>query len=404
MFVLLNLFGVIFLRERNYGIDLFKMFAMYLVCVLHVLGQGGVVVNTEKLTVNYIVSWGLTLIAYTSVNCFALASGYVSYKSKFKPRRVIELYLIVFFYGIVFLTIFSAINKDYLDLNNILLTLIPSVNKQNPLYYWYFTAYLILFMVMPFYNYIINSFEKKKLAYLIFILLMMYSIIPALLNMDYFHTINGYSYLWISTLYFIGAYASKYKIFEKIKASKLFVLFLISVFITVGGHVLVNWYLNKYSQVDIDSQAIVLSNQYGIYSNYMRTSMFANYTFPTTLINSFLLFGLFSKIKVKRPAIQSKIVAFIPLIFSVYIIHTNKFVFEQIISSLFEGYASFNPVLLVLAVLGTALAIFIICIMIDMLRFELFKLCRVDKLCEFVEKKMRAFWNKLFERKSGDAV
>ena len=76
----------------------------------------------------------------------------------------------------------------------------------------------------------------------------------------------------------------------------------------------------------------------------------------------------------------------------------------MILPDLFESYAELNPALMILAVLGTALAIFIICIMIDMLRFELFKLCRVDKLCEFIEKKMRAFWNKLFERKSGDAV
>ncbi|MBR0541592.1 MAG: acyltransferase [Clostridia bacterium] len=390
------------MRERNYGIDLFKMFAMYLVCVLHVLGQGGVVVNTEKLSVNYMVAWAVTLFAYISVDCFALTSGYVSYKSKFKPRRIIELYLIVLFYGVVFLILFSVLNKENFSLNNVLLTVFPSLNKTNQLYYWYFTAYLILFMLSPFINYIINAFDRKKLAYLLLILLVMFSVVPAFMQTDYFHTTSGYSYLWIITLYFLGAFLKKYDVFRKIKSYKLFLLLCASVAFTVCGHIMVNIYYSKYSNIDIESQSLVLSNQYGIYSNFLKPSMFANYTFPTTVISSVLLMGLFSKIRIKNTFLQNKISSFIPLVFSVYIIHTNKFIFEQVIAGLFEGYAELNPVLLALAVLGTALAIFVICIMIDMLRFELFKLLKVDKLCLFIENKLIKLWNIIFEKKSGD--
>jgi hypothetical protein len=392
------------MKERNYGIDIFKMFAMYLVCVLHVLGQGGVVISTEKFSANYVVAWGLTLFAYTSVNCFALASGYVGYKAKFRPRKIIELYFIVLFYGIVFLALFSAADKNNFGFNNVLQAVFPSFSNTNPLYYWYFTAYAIMFMLMPFFNYVINKLERKKHAFLIVILLSLYCIIPAVMGTDYFHTTNGYSYLWLSALFIVGAYISKYKLFENVKTYKILIALALSLIITVSAHVLLNLYYTNVAEVNIDAQAEVLSNQFGIYSNFMRPSMFANYTFPTTVINSILLLAVFSKIKLKNKFLQNRVVSLVPLVFSVYIIHTNKFIFEQIIASLFEGYAKLNPVFLVLAVLGTALAIFVICIMIDMLRFELFKLIKVDKLCLFIENKLRAFWNRLFEKKEREAV
>ena len=34
------------MTERNYGIDLFRMLAMFMVAILHVLGQGGILGNT----------------------------------------------------------------------------------------------------------------------------------------------------------------------------------------------------------------------------------------------------------------------------------------------------------------------------------------------------------------------
>lgn len=41
-----------------------------------------------------------------------------------------------------------------------------------------------------------------------------------------------------------------------------------------------------------------------------------------------------------------------------------------------------NPVIIILGIIGISLAIFIICIVIDLLRIQLFRLIRVNALCE----------------------
>ena len=394
------MFGVICLKERNYGIDIFKMFAMYLVCVLHVLGQGGVLFSVEALSVNYVVVWTLELIAYVAVNCFALASGYVGINAKFRPNKLIYLWMATVFYGVLITFVFfisGVVNIGFVDWKK---ALTPFLSGNYGGGYWYLTAYAVTFLLVPFYNYLLNNFEKKKLAYLVAILFVLFSVIPAVKQQDYFLLKDGYSYAWISVLYIIGGYIGKYKPFEKLKTRTVCLLCFLSFFIVSFGHNLLNWYIVNIKNADISGQADALTSIYGKDGRFLKAGIFLNYTFPATLISAVILLELFSRIKVKNGFLKSKLVSFVPLVFFVYIIHTNRLVFDNILAGLFESYAKLNPVLLVLAVLGTALAIFVICIMIDMLRFELFKLIKVDKLCLFVENRLRSFWNKLFEKKS----
>ena len=189
------------MKERNYGIDIFKMFAMYLVCVLHVLGQGGVIYTVEPVSVNYVISWSLELIAYVAVNCFALASGYVGFKAKFRPNKLINLWIAVVFYGVLFTLLFSltgAVNVGFSDWK---MAFTPFLSGNYGGGYWYFTAYAVTFLLMPFYNYILNNLDKKRLTYLVIVLFVLFSVVPAIKQADYFLLKDGYSYVWISVLY-----------------------------------------------------------------------------------------------------------------------------------------------------------------------------------------------------------
>ena len=46
-------------NERNYGIDLLRLVLMYMVCMLHTLGQGGILNACQAGTVAYKVYWFL---------------------------------------------------------------------------------------------------------------------------------------------------------------------------------------------------------------------------------------------------------------------------------------------------------------------------------------------------------
>ena len=57
---------------RNYGIDLLRLVAMFMVVVLHVLGHGGIL--NAATGINYSISMLLRICAYCAVDCYAIIS------------------------------------------------------------------------------------------------------------------------------------------------------------------------------------------------------------------------------------------------------------------------------------------------------------------------------------------
>lgn len=84
---------------------------------------------------------------------------------------------------------------------------------------------------------------------------------------------------------------------------------------------------------------------------------------------------------------------FAPLSFGVYIIHVHKYVWAYIMKNRFVEYASLNTVELIAVVLGTGLAIYLVCTGIDFLRDRLFKLLRIREMLTKLETRfLKDFW------------
>ena len=107
--------------------------------------------------------------------------------------------------------------------------------------------------------------------------------------------------------------------------------------------------------------------------------LFIDYTSIFIISSGIALLLLFYQIEIKNHIIE-KIISFVSsLAFSVYIIHVQPFVFHYIFSKKFEQLAFENPILLVLKVLIFALLIFIVCWSIDLIRYFIFKICKICK-------------------------
>ena len=65
------------MEQRNRGIDLLRMAAMWMVVILHILNKGGVLGATAPLSVGCETARLLEIAAYCAVNCYGLISGYV---------------------------------------------------------------------------------------------------------------------------------------------------------------------------------------------------------------------------------------------------------------------------------------------------------------------------------------
>ncbi len=140
---------------RNYGIDLLKTISMLMVVVLHVLGRGGVL-DAGISSINHWSAWGLEILCYGAVNCFALTTGYLMVDRPFKYRKIIPLYATVLFWCLVLSAISFVLQPETLTLVNIFKTF-PVTGRQ----FWYFTSYFCLFFFIPFLNYFIEKSSKK---------------------------------------------------------------------------------------------------------------------------------------------------------------------------------------------------------------------------------------------------
>ena len=65
------------MREKNYGIDALRVLAMFMVTILHILTQGGILNASGRFTSQYEAGWLLQTMAFCAVNVYALISGYV---------------------------------------------------------------------------------------------------------------------------------------------------------------------------------------------------------------------------------------------------------------------------------------------------------------------------------------
>ena len=83
------------MEQRNRGIDLLRMTAMWMVVILHILNKGGVLAAAAPLSAGQGTARLLETAAYCAVNCYGLISGYVGVQRRFRYSGALALWLAV---------------------------------------------------------------------------------------------------------------------------------------------------------------------------------------------------------------------------------------------------------------------------------------------------------------------
>ena len=349
------------MTKRNYGIDLLRIVSMMMVVTLHILGHGGLLRTLEQGSFNYAAMWALELAAFCAVNTYALISGFVGIKSKFKYSNIIPLYLTVSFYMLAACAVLAVLRPGSVTWKDAMLSFIPFRSGM----YWYFCAYFCVFFFMPFMNHLINTLEQKAAKILVATMLILFSVLPTALGMDMFSTENGYSPLWIGVLYLIGAYLGKYGAGNRGKKFWAGV-YLGSVTVTVAGKLVLERLVGIVPLIPGYAGALV------------------NYCSPFMVLAGVALLQLFSQLQ--PGALAEKFIAFFaPLSFSVYLIHENAMIRREFIQGRFAQFASYHPILLILLVIGFAVAIWLGCSLVDAVRQKIFALLGVKQRCNKLE-------------------
>ena len=361
--------------KRDYPIDLFRILATILVILLHVLGQGGILQAAAPGQATYWTGWFFEIMAYCAVNCFALISGYIMVDKRIKLKNIIARWIQVLFYSLLISTLFFAFVPETRTLWNVAVAVLPVTGKQ----WWYISAYFALFFFIPLLNKAIHHISQATYRKFLLVILVGVCLIDRIIPMDSFSLSGGYSAAWLILVYLFGAYIKKYQVYEKITALKSALGFL-------GMTVLT--FLSKFT-LYFATEKVLGEVKYD--------ETLVSYTSVTILLASVFLLMLCLKIKIGGFA-QAIIRWFAPMTLGVYLIHVHPLVFEYIVKDAFVALALQHPARMVISALGWTLALFLLCSALDFYRIKLFGLIRIDRLCEWADRKINHLYCKAFQK------
>lgn len=346
-----------------------RIVSTFMVIMLHTLGSTAILssnMGNDKGT----ILWLFEIMSYCAVNCFAITSGYVSCKSKFKISRILYLWFQVMFIFVVMTVALGIISPKDLDENAYRNMFFPILGDLN----WYFTAFFGLSFFSPFLNILMQNLSKNQHKYLMAVIFILFCIptrIPAV--SDLFQTGGGYSLIWLMAMYIIGGYIRIHGVPNPSNKYKwLAGYFLSTVFVWL-------WFVVVH---DITKSTLGEAKYHKI---------FISYTSPFILLAAICLLEFFLATNIKN---GSKIICGISSVtFGVFIFHTQDLYWIFGLRTPVNAISKESTIVVVLGVIAVALTAFIVCGIATFLQMQLFRLIGINKFCDFVQ-------NKLFKKAS----
>lgn len=342
------------MEQRNHGLELLRMLAMWMVVILHILNKGGVLAATAPLSAQRETARLLEISAYCAVNCYGLLSGYVGAGRRFRFSGPMALWLRTAFYTIGITAAFALLFPGTVGGDRWLRAALPVLFRQ----YWYVTAYFGMCLFIPFFNLLLERLSRAQARALALTIIVMFSLLPTLRQSDVFLTNHGYSAWWLGCLYLLGGCLKLHG--PKGRPHRWAVVYL--------GSVLATWL------VRLAADRLWMARTGTVCDQILLT----DYTSPTVLLAAVALLLCFAGLDI-RPGVGRIIEKASPLAFSVYLIHAHPLLWEHWMAGRFASLADRPILALAAGVLGAALGIYAVCSLVDALRAWLFQIFHITE-------------------------
>lgn len=331
--------------KRETNIELLRIICMIMIVFLHILLFTEVLYSYREPSFKSAFVWILEALCFVAVDCYVLISSYFLIDKKFSIRRIIKLWIQVFFYSITLLIVMTLVFKVQVDKVDILNSIFPILFKN----YWFPTIYIGLCILSPFINIFIKNLTKKQYEILLIITTFLFSIWPFAIQCSSNLEFGGaYSITWFINLYLISGYLKLHFDIKKCKNSKYLLIYFISCILLYLIFLFIIYFKIPYFSADY----------------------FYSYNFILVLIASVSLFIYFKNLKIKSNVFNKIILFFSPLTFGVYLIHENPLVrnklWDEVAKLISDKYFYVNIIIL-------GIIVFILCSMIDYIRKLIFK-------------------------------
>ena len=295
-----------------------------------------------------------------------MMSGYFGInKKKDTIYRAIELIAVVLFYSIVITICFLIFTPSKITgIMDIIKGIFPPLVQR----YWYITCFIPVLIFQPFINKMLLSLTKKQHFVMVVTEVLVFSCIPSVVHVDFFKFGFGYSFVWLLSLYSMGAYLGRdreneyYKYFQKYGMVSFFFIS----FLLLFGNVFASKIL-------------------GFDPNYMLA-----YTSPLVLFMGLCVLLTLSNLKqnISQKTSGKVIKVLSSTAFDVYIIHGHVLVYDLVLAGAFTWIKELAWYYIPAACFACAVAIFLLCSILGFIRVQLFRIIRINDLFEKLSAKI----------------
>ncbi len=191
-------------KERDSGMELLRLFAILAVIGVHALSHGHYYAVAKDLGGSIHSSALLLRVIFrVAVNAFVIITGYFMVHSKFDLKKTLDrarsLWVRMLFYSLTITAVFLCLGSSYWYLNGKFIPLYKGIIRaflpvtSQP---WYFlTDYLILILLAPFLNMVVQKITQKQFLHLILGLTLFMSVWMTLMHVKPFNVaFDSYGY------------------------------------------------------------------------------------------------------------------------------------------------------------------------------------------------------------------
>ncbi|MCQ2484040.1 MAG: acyltransferase [Clostridia bacterium] len=330
-------------KERNSSIELLRIISMILI-IFHHISFHGFSVYADASLFSLIWAKFIKIGGKIGVDVFVIISGYFligDNAPSFKiVRKSLKLILQILFYSIVFYILFEAIVNKTFNINECIKYLMPISNSK----WWFATDYFILFLLHPFINCMLLSFNKSTYKKFLLILFVILCIIPTVFATEYLPD----SSLWFVFLYSTAAY---FKLYGFPKVAPQFCLLLSAGLYIIKAILYLGIIKFNSSNPNLDNRA----------------SAFCNHNNLLIFIISLLLFLGFSQIQIKTNKIINTVAS---TTFGIYLIHDNCFVRPFLWKTVFKISEHESTLFFIPYTFFIVIVVFTVCSLIEFARIN----------------------------------
>lgn len=192
-------------KERSSNLELLRIVSMLLIVAHHFVVNSGVTALYDFHDVSpnmlFLQLWGMW--GKTAINVFILISGYFMCQSRLTLRRFGKVYLEAKFYVVLIYFILLIVGYETKTVDRLLNVLFGFIRNPGN---GFTSSFLMFYLFVPFYNMLINGMDKRQHRWLIALLLTYFTIAPMLLRSNHVF----FEPLWYAVLYFVAAYIRLY--------------------------------------------------------------------------------------------------------------------------------------------------------------------------------------------------